>query len=898
MSFRILMAIAAALIGAAVVAIGLTVVALRNDALSDAARDAGNIASVLAEEGTSSVQSIDIIASELRDELLRISRGDETTLQRLMHSNRAHALLRERGARIRQADFIALVDVEGRLATTSRIWPTPPADLSDRDYFQHFKSQSGAGNALFISGLAVNRISGTHTLFFSKRIEIDGKFLGVVLAGVQLTYFQHLYSSVTALPNQSFMLLRRNGTVLILHPDNFDRAGAKMPVTSPWYDVMSNGGGQYRSPGFFDGRPRIVAARQLRDFPLVVNVAITQDSALERWRHRALLIGLATAIAVLCSGLLLRALSTHVRRLIASEASLAEREARLAENSAALVHTNALLDSALHHMSQGLAMFDRNEVLMLCNERYLELYRLSPQIVKPGCTLRQILEHRTAGGTFSADIDDYIETLHRQVEQNEVNYTVTQFGDGRAVAVYNRAAAGGGWVATHEDVTERMRAAARVAHMARHDALTDLANRVLFRERMEDALARLQAEGKPFSVFVFDLDMFKAVNDSLGHPVGDTLLKVVAQRLNGVVRPCDTVGRLGGDEFAILQLCEGDQHSAAVALARRVLSIVSAPYQIDGHEIVIGTSIGIAMAPADGSNVDELLKNADLALYRAKSEGRKDYRFFEAQMDSAMRLRRSLEVDLRHALAREEFVIHYQPVIDVITGRPDGAEALLRWQHPLRGMVAPDKFIPLAEETGMIVPIGEWVLWHACTAATQWPDRIKLSVNLSPVQFHDPNLAGMVAETLKETGLPAHRLELEVTESVLLETSSGAIETLHQLKQMGVGIVLDDFGTGYSSLHYLRMFPFSKIKIDQSFVAEMPNRTDCAAIVCAITGLAHNLDVETTAEGVETEEQFLLLRAAGCTHAQGYLFSKPRPLAELDFTQLEARMPTPRSRVG
>jgi len=884
------MTIAVALIGAAVIAIGLTVLALRNDALSDAARDAGNIATVLAEEGASSVQSIDIIATELKDELLRVSRGDIATLQTLLHSSRAYTLLSERRTRVRQADFVALVDVNGKLATTSRMWPTPPADLSDRDYFQHFKSLSGGTDALFISGVAVNRISGTRTLFFGKRIAVGNTFLGMVLVGMPLTYFQHLYSSISSLPNQSFMLLRRNGTVLIRHPDNFDRAGAKIPPDSPWYDVISDGGGQYRSPGYFDGRARLVATRQLRDYPLAVNVATSEDSALERWRHRAMLIGLGTAIAILCSAFLLRMLNTHVRRLIDSEASLAERESRLAENSAALVHTNALLDSALHHMSQGLAMFDRNEVLMLCNERYLELYGLSPEIVRPGCTLRDILQHRAANATFAFDIDQYIETLHQQIERGEINYTVTHLGDGRSVAVHNRAAADGGWVATHEDVTERMRAAARVAHMARHDALTDLANRVLFRECMEDALARLQSEGKPFSVFVFDLDMFKAVNDSLGHPVGDTLLKVVAQRLLGVIRPCDTVGRLGGDEFAILQLCDGDQRSAAVALARRVLAIVSAPYQIDGHEIVIGTSIGIAMAPADGSNVDELLKNADLALYRAKSEGRKDYRFFEAQMDSALRLRRSLEIDLRHALAREEFEIHYQPVIDVSTGKPDGAEALLRWRHSLRGLVTPDKFIPLAEETGMIVPIGEWVLRQACAAATQWPSHIKLSVNLSPVQFHDPNLASMVADVLRETRLPTHRLELEVTESVLLERSAGAIETLHRLKKMGVGIVLDDFGTGYSSLHYLRMFPFDKIKIDQSFVAEMPNRADCAAIVCAITGLAHNLDIETTAEGVETEEQLLLLRTAGCTHAQGYLFSRPRPFAELDFARTALQM--------
>jgi diguanylate cyclase (GGDEF)-like protein len=423
-----------------------------------------------------------------------------------------------------------------------------------------------------------------------------------------------------------------------------------------------------------------------------------------------------------------------------------------------------------------------------------------------------------------------------------------------------------------------------MTHMARHDALTDLANRSWFREQLDEALLRMHHHNENTSILVLDLDMFKSVNDSLGHPIGDKVLKMVAERLRPLVKPSDTIGRLGGDEFAILQTNEPAQHHAASALAQRIIDTLAAPYHIDGHEIVIGASIGIVQAPADGDDPSKLLKHADLALYRAKSSGRRAYRFFEAKMDSELRLRRELEIDLRQALLRDEFELHYQPVIDAATRIPDGAEALVRWRHPARGMIPPDRFIALAEETGLIVPLGEWILLSACMQAAVWPEHIRLAVNLSPVQFRNFDLVKVVRSALEASGLPPARLELEITESVLLQKSVGAIDMLHEIKKLGVGIVLDDFGTGYSSLSYLRMFPFDKIKIDRSFITEMAVRDDCAAIVAAITGLARSLEIETTAEGVETAEQFALLRAAGCTHAQGYLLGRPCPARELDFT--------------
>ena len=883
LAFRALIGIAAGLIGLASVAIGVTVWALRNDALVDAASEVANIATVLAEEGASSVRSIDIVAGEIADEIRRHTNGTPEQTQAFLASEIAYRLLDDRRQRLTQTDFIALVDVNGQLVNTSRLWPSPSTPLADRDYFRHLSTSRDV--SLFVSELSINRVSNLPTVFFSKRIEgRAGDFRGVILIGVRASYFEHMYRSIHSVRDQSLALTRTDGTVLVRYPEN-DVRPQKIIASSPWYRVIAQGGGNYRAPGSSDGVSRLIGVRPLRGYPLAVNVSVTEESALSRWRHRALLIGIGSVFAVFCSVFLLSMLIAHVRRLIASESSLAEREARLTEKSNELVEVNATLDSALHDMPHGLAMFDRDENLVICNERYLQMYNLSGDLVKPGVPLRDILELRRAAGNFSADADEYIANRRIRMARSEAIYIVTHLGDGRVVAVHNRPAKHGGWVAIHEDITERERAEAQMAHMAKHDALTDLANRVLFRERMGEALARLRNDGHGFSVFVFDLDMFKSVNDSLGHPIGDALLKVIAQRLQGLVREGDTICRLGGDEFAVIQLAEGDQKQSAIALAHRLLAAVCAPFQIEGHEIVIGTSIGIALAPIDGTTADELLKNADLALYRAKTDGRKDFRFFESEMDSELRLRRALEVDLRHAFARGEFELHYQPVIDVVTGRADGAEALVRWQHPLRGLIPPDKFIPLAEETGLIVELGEWILKRACADAARWPDCIRLAVNLSPVQFRNANISRAVRDALAESGLPARRLELEITESVLLQDSATTLNILHELKTLGVGIVLDDFGTGYSSLRYLRMFPFDKIKIDRSFIEEMPHRSDCAAIVCAITGLARNLTIETTAEGVETEEQFALLRAAGCTHAQGYLFSRPRPVSDLDFTR-------------
>jgi diguanylate cyclase (GGDEF)-like protein len=494
--------------------------------------------------------------------------------------------------------------------------------------------------------------------------------------------------------------------------------------------------------------------------------------------------------------------------------------------------------------------------------------------------MREILQCRVERGMYGGgNPEQYIQDRIHNAARGVSSDSVIELADGRTISVAHRPMPDGGWVATHEDITERREAEAQIAHMAHHDSLTDLPNRVLFRNRMHQALARVQ-RGDHAAVLCLDIDRFKSVNDTLGHPVGDKLLRAVAERLRGCIRETDTVARLGGDEFAILQV-GADQPSGASGLARRIVDVISEPYDLGGHHVVVGTSIGIALAPTDATDVDELLKNADLALYRAKAEGRARYRFFEREMDARVQDRRLVEVDLRKALSAGEFELYYQPLMNLERNEVSGLEALIRWHHPERGMVSPADFIPLAEEIGLIVPIGEWVLREACSQAANWPTEIKLAVNLSPAQFRTRTLVSTVVRALAASGLAASRLELEITESVLLRDDEANLGTLHQLRGLGVRISLDDFGTGYSSLSYLRSFPFDKIKIDQSFVRELSSRSDCAAIVEAVATLGRTLGMATTAEGVETREQLEELRSKGCTEAQGYLFSRPRPAHEL-----------------
>jgi diguanylate cyclase (GGDEF)-like protein/PAS domain S-box-containing protein len=537
------------------------------------------------------------------------------------------------------------------------------------------------------------------------------------------------------------------------------------------------------------------------------------------------------------------------------------------------------LDVAVNNMAQGLILYDASERVVTCNRQFTEMLGMSPLVVKPGRTFREIIAHRIQTGSLAQDVEEYRTTFLRNIAADSHAPVVATTSDGRSIQIVGKGIKGGGWVATVEDITERKRVDTRIAHMAHYDALTDLPNRVLFRERLDQGLKSLSPGGQ-LAVLYIDIDEFKRINDSLGHPVGDELLKAVARRLCSCVAPGDVVARLGGDEFAIIQI-DIARPTDTMDLITRIYQAIREPFECFGHLLTTDASIGIALAPQDGTDLDHLLKNADLAMYEAKADGRRTYRFFEPGMGARMHALRTLELDLRRAIADNGFEIAYQPVVDLRDNRVTGCEALLRWRHPVRGLIPPSEFIPVAEETGLINALGEWVLNQACAEAVSWPGDIKVAVNVSPVQFRSQAFALKVAMALATSGLPARRLELEVTEAILIRDDDAALAMLHHLRGLGVRIALDDFGTGYSSLSYLQRFPFDKIKIDRCFIKDIAEPGGSASIVQAVVNIAAARNITTTAEGVETQQQLDALRGFECAEMQGYLFSAPLPAADL-----------------
>ncbi len=555
---------------------------------------------------------------------------------------------------------------------------------------------------------------------------------------------------------------------------------------------------------------------------------------------------------------LLRALSVMQASIAAALARInALMQQQAASHAGELARQHVRLEAALDNMNQGLCLFAADGSLAVSNRRFAEMFG-TPRL---GASVETVLH------------DAGLDLLQDNARDAGMATLTCELTDGRAIAVSQQTVASGGWVATYEDISERRATEERLAYLARHDGLTGLPNRLLFSEHLAGCLARAR-RGDGMALLSLDLDRFKTVNDTLGHAAGDDLLCAVTKRLRDCMRETDMVVRFGGDEFVIVQE-KTHQPTEATALAQRLVDIMAVPFDIENQPVEIGVSIGIALCMDGIETGDSLLKRADLALYRAKSEGRGRFRFFEREMDEAMQTRRALELDLRRALAENQFEVFYQPLMH--TGGIAGFEALLRWRHPARGLVGPADFIPLAEEIGLIGAIGAWVLDRACADARSWPGSLKVAVNLSPVQFQTRSLAEDVTHALSASGLDPCRLELEITESVLIQDGDAALNTLHTLRALGIRIAMDDFGTGYSSLSYLRRFPFDKIKIDQSFVKGICEQDDCLTIVRAVIGLGRSLGMSVNAEGVETAEQLGLLRSEGCGEIQGYLFSKPMP---------------------
>ncbi|MEH2516756.1 diguanylate cyclase (GGDEF)-like protein [Bradyrhizobium sp. AZCC 1610] len=621
---------------------------------------------------------------------------------------------------------------------------------------------------------------------------------------------------------------------------------------------MSNEGGHQVSGGSVGSAQGGGTVKLLAVCGVLLAAIVAADLATSAWslRERVLLAIVAVLAAV--AGLLLRRDRLTDRRLAAERRQLS---------------------IAVNNIPQGLVLYDASARIIICNQPYLDMFGLSPDVAKPGCTMQRLIAHRKETGSFDGDVDEFCTAIIQTVSLGKATRQLTEAPGGRAIEIINRPLKGGGWVATIEDITERRRADEKIAHLAHYDGLTDLPNRIQFSERLEHSLRAIRP-GEELAVLYIDIDEFKSVNDALGHPTGDELLKGVAERLRGCLKETDVAARLGGDEFAVIQTAIKDR-SETTRLVDEIHSAIRQPLDCMGHLITTDASIGIAIAPGDGVDLDQLLRNADLALYGAKADGRRTYRFFEAGMDQHAKARRSLELELRQAISKGGLETYYQPVVNIEDGKISSCEALLRWRHPERGMISPAEFIPVAEDSGLINQLGLWVLNTACAEAATWPDHVRVAVNVSPVQFRSPSLALNVAAALAACGLPASRLELEITEAVLIRDDEAALDMLHQLRKLGVRIALDDFGTGYSSLSYLQRFPFDKIKIDRSFIRDIAGPGASSSIVQAVVNIAAASDMTTTAEGVETEQQRNLLYILGCTEMQGYLFSPAIPAAEV-----------------
>lgn len=550
-----------------------------------------------------------------------------------------------------------------------------------------------------------------------------------------------------------------------------------------------------------------------------------------------------------------------------------------------LERLNTWFEIALNNMVRGLSMFDVDQRLIVCNESYREMYALPEELTRPGTPLADILRYHVKKETGRDGAEERAMQAqwlkkHAAKLASGKSFTRTQsLSGGRTFLVTYQPLADGGWVDVQEDITEKRRAEEKVEWLARHDPLTGIANRFYFRESFEDAL-KIIDQGPAVVLHWIDLDNFKDVNDTLGHPVGDALLKAVAERLRSSVRKTDFLARLGGDEFAIMQI-GAPKPEQCVQLARRVMHALSKPFHILGHSVNLGASIGIVRAPEHGTTADELMKKADIALYDVKSSGRNGFNFFQSATKLKPDLKHQLDIDLCSAIHNGQLKLNYQPIINLKTRHVSSCEALVRWQHPQHGMIMPDNLLPLAEQSGQMLEIGRWVLNEACRDAAGWPDDMKVSVNVSSLQFENGDLLSVIDKALEKANIAPSRLELEIAEAALLSDGEHMREVLPKLRERGIGTSLDDFGRASGSLSYLRNFPFDKIKIDRSYIRDQLNRKDCAAIVNAVTALARALGIGTVAEGVETLGELKCVAIAGCDEVQGYYFSGAVPNGEL-----------------
>jgi diguanylate cyclase (GGDEF)-like protein len=843
---------------------------LREREIADNTSDLATYATMLSAHLESSFAVLEAVQGGVLDQL----RSDNVTTERqfvdIVSTSTMHDMMTARVAAIHYVGGLTLVDHRGMLLNSTYYWPMPYRDLSDREYFHVLSAPNGPDR--FITKPLQNRANGEWTIYVARRITSPrGDFLGVLLGEISFSYFKAFFSEIAPQADAVVSMFDLSGVMLVRHPAIPGTVGT-VPNTGA-YQLLSKGidRGTTRNISPMDGTDRIVAVDRLPHFPIVVSISRAVDAVLGPWREQRRYIVIFTCLLELALAVSLGLVFRHLKgraRLKALEASLVK-----AEIDRAVAMESARFNVAVNAMAQGLCMFDRDHRLIVSNPRFKELLGLPSTVMTTGSPLTALIRAAVANGAISIanfrKLKDAVDTMSGPSQAMSTTWDIK---DGRSLLVTFDRLPEDGWLMTAADVTERRRTEAQIAHMARHDGLTGLANRTEFRDRLANAV-RLASRGMPHAVLFLDLDHFKNVNDTWGHPVGDVLLQAVTSRISKCCRETDVIARLGGDEFAIIQPLDGDSLEVST-LSERIIDEISRPFELVGHQLHIGCSVGVALAPDDGTEVDFLLKCADLAVYKAKADGRNCFRFFEPTLDEVLQRRRVLELELRHAVANNEFQVFYQPVINARSGQICAFEALLRWFRADGSSISPADFIPAAEKMGLIHSLGGWALATACHEAMKWPADISIAVNLSPVQFARPDLVDTVRDALDASGLAPQRLQLEITEGSLLEDIAETGSTLQELKDLGVSIAMDDFGTGYSSLSYLLRFPFDKVKLDRSFIFDLGKHDQRDIIVRSIIAMCNVLGMQTTGEGVETQEQLAFLEQHRCTEAQGFLISK------------------------
>ncbi len=847
---RILAAVEAALAVGAVLAAIAVGMELKVSAREGAEREVRRLAMVLAEQTSRTLQAIDLVLADVVRDADDATSGDAAHFRAAMDTADMQRTLRARIGGLPQADAILVIAADGTKIVSSRGWPTRAFSVADRAYFR--AARDGTWGASFLSEPVSNRETGIWLFNLVHRVSSgSGEFLGVLLGSIDLDYIAGFHAAIGLPPGMGVALVRLDGVVLTHFPADMAR--------EPGAAVA----------GMREDEAGVVYGQKLANFPAAIEVSISHAAMYADWRRQVAGLAGGTACALLCILLLLRALVWQFRRLAAAQAAVQEK--------------SRLFHTTLANMDQGLMMVTADHEVAVCNDRAIALLDLPPELMRRRPCFDKVLEWQWQAGEFGND-DAAMQAMRQRGGFLERPHTYErQRPNGTWLEVRSVPLAGGGLVRTFTDITQRRLADEQVNYAAHHDALTGLSNRAQFAQLLDDAVLATTDNGQVPAVLYLDLDRFKLVNDTLGHRAGDELLQLVAARMRGVVRKADTLARMGGDEFAlVMPAVQGIE--AAMAVAKRLLQAVRQPYSLAEGPARIGVSIGIARFGDHGISADELLRNADLALYRAKATGRDTACVFDPMLDARTQGELELAGALQYALQESQFTLAYQPIWDIRSNCVVGAEALLRWQHPTRGTVTPADFIPLAERTGLIVPLGRWAMQAACEEALTWASPVSVSVNVAPTQLHRREMVEEVREVLAATGLPPDRLKLEITESQLLEENDEVIGVMAGLRDLGVRLALDDFGTGHSSLSTLRAFPFSDLKIDRCFTQGIVQDPRSRGLLEAILQICRVMELDCVAEGVETEEQLTMVRSLGCTHAQGYLIGRPEPAAAIRRT--------------